>query len=166
MGIPYPKLEVFAQSLLEMNDEVALADLIDGMNLADEWGLENLDLEGMHDISWVKKRNEMVRGNLPKIDLFALPPEPDASEEKDGARLAASQNEDKDVASPTIPRTDNDSCPAEIPIPYFSKREVWSDIVNTKERRLGPECPTDVFATRFYPRKGGGDPRLKHGNLA
>jgi hypothetical protein len=159
MGIPYPKLEVFAQSLLETNDEVALADLIDGMNLTEEWGLENLDLEGTHDISWVKKRNEKINRNLPKPDLLPCTPEPDAN------GLATTQKEAKEAASLTLPETDNDPYLTELPI-AFSKKEVWTDIVNTKERRPGPECPTDVFATRFYPRKGGGDPRLKHGNLA
>ncbi|WEW55165.1 hypothetical protein PRK78_000594 [Emydomyces testavorans] len=165
MGIPYPKLEVFAQSLLETNDEVALADLIDGMNLTNEWGLENLDLHGTHDISWVKKQNEKISRTLPKID-FACLLELDASEEKEGIYQAGMHKENKEITSPSVPETDNNSCLHECPITYLSKEEVWKNIVNTKERRLGIECPTEVFATRFYPRKNGWDPRLKHGNFA
>lgn len=36
-GLPYPKLEIFAQSLLDTYNAVALADLIDGMDLSEEW---------------------------------------------------------------------------------------------------------------------------------
>jgi len=35
MGLPYPKLEIFAQSLLATNSMVALTDLIDGMDLTE-----------------------------------------------------------------------------------------------------------------------------------
>jgi hypothetical protein len=40
MGLPYPTLEIFAQSLPDTNDMVALTDLIDGMNLTEKWSLE------------------------------------------------------------------------------------------------------------------------------
>lgn len=37
--VPYPTLEVFAQSLLDTNNKVDLTDLVDGMNLTEEWDL-------------------------------------------------------------------------------------------------------------------------------
>jgi hypothetical protein len=33
-GLPYPKLHIFIQSVIETRDSVALADAIDGMNLS------------------------------------------------------------------------------------------------------------------------------------
>lgn len=36
LSLPYPKLEIFAQSLLEIRDLVSLTDLIDGMDLTEE----------------------------------------------------------------------------------------------------------------------------------
>ncbi|EGP90001.1 uncharacterized protein MYCGRDRAFT_27447, partial [Zymoseptoria tritici IPO323] len=55
-GLPFPKLQVFAQSLLETMNRVDLQDLIDGMNLTYEWGLENLVLEGTSDTTWAARR--------------------------------------------------------------------------------------------------------------
>lgn len=40
-GLPFPRLDVLAQSLIEIMEYVDLADLVDGMNLTEEWGLEN-----------------------------------------------------------------------------------------------------------------------------
>src|ERR1700760_2807042 len=48
-GIPHPKLQVFAQSLLDINNLTDLEDLIDEMNLTPEWGDEFLDLKGCID---------------------------------------------------------------------------------------------------------------------
>ncbi|KAH9210019.1 hypothetical protein DL95DRAFT_371459 [Leptodontidium sp. 2 PMI_412] len=65
MGIPYPKLAIFAQSLLDTLDMVGLCDLIDGMNLTDEWGDKNLDLTGTNDVSWALAKNENIRASVP-----------------------------------------------------------------------------------------------------
>jgi len=51
-GLPYPKLTVYAQSLLDTNNRVDLDDLVDGMNLSIEWGEKNLNLEGSTDVEW------------------------------------------------------------------------------------------------------------------
>jgi len=40
---------MYAQSLIDTKNSVDLQDLIDGMNLSEEWGEENLDLEGTTD---------------------------------------------------------------------------------------------------------------------
>jgi hypothetical protein len=53
-GIPYPKLSVYAQSLLDTYNLVDLDDLVDGMNLSIEWGDKNLNLEGSTDVEWGK----------------------------------------------------------------------------------------------------------------
>ncbi|OJD19166.1 hypothetical protein AJ78_00866 [Emergomyces pasteurianus Ep9510] len=71
-GLPYPRLSVFAQSLLDIDDEVALTDLIDGMDLSEEWGMENLNLDGMNDVSWVIERNEKTRASVPLTDTSYL----------------------------------------------------------------------------------------------
>ncbi|KAK4034583.1 hypothetical protein C8A01DRAFT_49045 [Parachaetomium inaequale] len=43
--IPYPKLNLFAQSLLERQDTGDLQDLVDGMDLTEEWGEGNLKFD-------------------------------------------------------------------------------------------------------------------------
>jgi hypothetical protein len=63
-GLPYPKLEPFAQSLLDSHDLLALTDLIDAMNLTEEWGQQNLILSGTQDIDWAKRKNEEIRSSI------------------------------------------------------------------------------------------------------
>lgn len=65
MGIPYPKLEVFAQSLLDTHRIVDLTDLIDGMDLSEEWGEQNLNLDGTNDVEWARKKNQAILASLP-----------------------------------------------------------------------------------------------------
>jgi hypothetical protein len=47
--IPYPKLHVFAQALLERQSVGDLQDLVDGMDLSEEWGEEKLKYEDPGD---------------------------------------------------------------------------------------------------------------------
>jgi len=49
-GMPYPKLSVYAQTLLDTYNRVDLDDLVDGMNLSIDWGEKNLNLEGSTDV--------------------------------------------------------------------------------------------------------------------
>lgn len=65
MGLPYPKLDVFAQSLLDTCDLVGLTDLVDGMDLTEEWGSSNLDLSGTTDAVWARQKNEKIRASVP-----------------------------------------------------------------------------------------------------
>ncbi|KAJ8111896.1 hypothetical protein OPT61_g5608 [Boeremia exigua] len=65
MGLPYPTLEIFAQSLLDTNNMVALTDLIDGMNLTEQWGSEHLKLDGKNDSAWIQQKNERIRASVP-----------------------------------------------------------------------------------------------------
>ncbi|KAK2738395.1 hypothetical protein FQN57_007072 [Myotisia sp. PD_48] len=53
MGLPYPSLPTYTQSLLDGKLGTDLDDLVDGMDLNLEWGEENLDLEGTVDSNWV-----------------------------------------------------------------------------------------------------------------
>ncbi|EGX88279.1 hypothetical protein CCM_08322 [Cordyceps militaris CM01] len=53
-GLPYPSLKDFAQSCIDRRSHVELCDFVDGTNLSEEWGEENLDLNGMHDVRWVR----------------------------------------------------------------------------------------------------------------
>lgn len=57
-GLPYPKLDVFIQSCLDTYDMLQLCDVIDGTNVSEEWGENNLDLEGTNDVEWAKEKNK------------------------------------------------------------------------------------------------------------
>lgn len=57
-GLPYPTLPVLMQSFLDMNNDVALCDCIDGSNVSEEWGLRHLQLDGTNDLEWTKRMND------------------------------------------------------------------------------------------------------------
>lgn len=59
-GLPYPTLATFLQSCLQTYDRVALADAIDASDVSDEWGQENLDLDGTIDLDWAHWKNECM----------------------------------------------------------------------------------------------------------
>ncbi|KAG4436259.1 hypothetical protein IFR05_008241 [Cadophora sp. M221] len=65
MGIPYPKLELFAQSLLDTLSWTSISDLIDGMDLTEEWGSTHLILEKTNDVEWALEKNEKIRASVP-----------------------------------------------------------------------------------------------------
>lgn len=46
-GIPYPKMTPFARSLLVLQDSSNLADFIDGMDLDEKWGADNIDFDNL-----------------------------------------------------------------------------------------------------------------------
>ena len=72
-GLPYPKLDVFIQSLLDTHDMVALCDVIDGCNVSEEWGNENLQLEGSNDLDWVRWKNRKItEANQGRASLSAV----------------------------------------------------------------------------------------------
>ncbi|RDL37583.1 uncharacterized protein BP5553_05016 [Venustampulla echinocandica] len=70
-GVPYPRLEVFTQSLLDTSD-FNLVDLVDGMDLTEEWGLANLRLEGTPDAAYIAKKNEAIRSSIPLTDTSCI----------------------------------------------------------------------------------------------
>lgn len=76
MGLPYPTLDIFAQSLLDTNDIVALTDLIDGMDLTEGWGSKFLKLDAENDLAWTLRKNEKIRASIPFSEnscLFECP---------------------------------------------------------------------------------------------
>lgn len=59
-NLPYPTLPVLAQSFVDTCDRVSLDDLIDGMDLSEKWGDDNLDLSGTNDVDWARKKNSAL----------------------------------------------------------------------------------------------------------
>ena len=59
-GLPYPKLHVLIQSFLDTYDEVSLCDVVDGSDVSEEWGVQNLDLEGTNDVEWAQWKNQLI----------------------------------------------------------------------------------------------------------
>ncbi len=58
-GLPYPSLISFAQNLLDTQNDVDLEDLMDGMNLSEEWGEEHLELDKDIDVLWARRQLAM-----------------------------------------------------------------------------------------------------------
>lgn len=72
LGVPYPKLELFAQGLLETQRFHDLENLVDGMNLTEEWGNEHLDFSGAGLEDYVKEKNRRIRESLPDSAIFGM----------------------------------------------------------------------------------------------
>jgi hypothetical protein len=72
-SIPYPKLEIFAQSLLDIYDGGNLEDLIDGALLSQAWGVKNLELTGCADEDWWCWRHEELAKRRGKAASMTVP---------------------------------------------------------------------------------------------
>ncbi|RMD41616.1 hypothetical protein DV735_g3528, partial [Chaetothyriales sp. CBS 134920] len=73
MGLPYPKLEVLAQALLDTVDRVGITDLVDGMDLDSEWGETHLKLDGTLDVAWAEQKNARLKASEPPdMELFGI----------------------------------------------------------------------------------------------
>lgn len=72
--LPYPKLNVFIQSFLETNDHVSLADVIDGSDVSEVWGVKNLDLEGEVDLEWAEWKNRLILEHAGRAFVLGLVP--------------------------------------------------------------------------------------------
>jgi hypothetical protein len=72
--LPFPKLNLLIQSFLDTNDHVSLADAIDGSNVSEKWGVENLDLEGEVDLEWAEWKNRIIRQEAGGGPCFGLNP--------------------------------------------------------------------------------------------
>lgn len=73
-GIPYPKLEVFAQNLLNTQQWFNLTHLVDGMDLSLEWGQQHLRLgePSTAEVQYAKMKNGKYaksREHLPESDF-------------------------------------------------------------------------------------------------
>ncbi|KAH9885031.1 hypothetical protein F4778DRAFT_761696 [Xylariomycetidae sp. FL2044] len=62
-NIPYPKLDVIAQSLVLNQHWPELAQLIDGMDLSEEWGYSNLHLDQFTpaELDYIANKNQKVK---------------------------------------------------------------------------------------------------------
>ncbi|KAK0744601.1 hypothetical protein B0T21DRAFT_281441 [Apiosordaria backusii] len=65
-GIPYPKLELFAQSLLDLQQYADLEDLVDGMDLDEAWGETHLQLDKPPPVEHIREKNDMIARSLPE----------------------------------------------------------------------------------------------------
>lgn len=95
-SLPFPKVEVFAQSLLETMNRVDLVDLIDGMDLTYAWGVEHLDLEGRTDTEWAERRLQfhdqcdewpptfLRKDGKPKLDIWHQVASPESKARRRG----------------------------------------------------------------------------------
>ncbi|KAI9736251.1 MAG: hypothetical protein M1834_001137 [Cirrosporium novae-zelandiae] len=74
LGFPYPTLVVYAQSLLDSLNRADLCDLVDGMDLPEIWGYENLDFSGANDAIWTEVDEIFLSIEPPKSlsDTFCL----------------------------------------------------------------------------------------------
>jgi len=59
-GLPYPRLDVFVQSLLDTYNVVALCDVVDGTHVSFDWGSQHLDLAGTRDVQWAIQTNSKL----------------------------------------------------------------------------------------------------------
>ena len=80
-GMPFPKLDIYAQSFLATDNGVDLNDLIDRMNLPEEWGIQNLELDGTTDEQWLEWRFEMLCKDEPQRLVATYIPDPKALRE-------------------------------------------------------------------------------------
>ena len=74
--MPFPKLDIYAQSFLGTDNGVDLNNLIDGTNLSEEWGIQNLELDGTTDEQWLEWRFEMLCENEPQRLVATYIPDP------------------------------------------------------------------------------------------
>ncbi|KAI0004404.1 hypothetical protein F4779DRAFT_74419 [Xylariaceae sp. FL0662B] len=75
LNIPFPKLELFAQSLLDTQRRLDLANLIDGMDLSEDWAEEHLNLDKPELLEYAKEKNSRLiaaRGELPTVAVPTL----------------------------------------------------------------------------------------------
>ncbi|KAJ9222237.1 hypothetical protein DTO169C6_5366 [Paecilomyces variotii] len=117
-GLPFPKLEVYAQSLIDIKNGVDLQDLIDAQDLSVEWGEENLNLEGSTCVEWAKRRIDALKEDGVPAHFIFIDPTP------------------------------------------VSRRKIWQEYVENKQKRMGWKYPPEIYATRWR-RHGSKDPRTK-----
>ncbi|GKZ25928.1 hypothetical protein AbraIFM66951_002463 [Aspergillus brasiliensis] len=73
-ALPYPKLPVYVQSAIDSKSLLDLEELIDGMDLSEEWGHRELDLEGHTDTKWLEDRAQAFRDDgVDEMFIFVDP---------------------------------------------------------------------------------------------
>ncbi|KAL2129063.1 hypothetical protein VTI74DRAFT_8291 [Chaetomium olivicolor] len=131
--LPYPRLHLFAQSLMKRQSFNDLQDLVDGMDLTEEWGNENLKFEDLGEKywQWVKAKDEKIRAALP-AEVHTDPM--------------------IEILDPEIYELDEEP---------DGLRKMFNHLVRTKEGRVGPELgPPGSYVTK-YRAKGSPDPRSR-----
>lgn len=48
------------QSLLDTQDQLLLTDLIDATDVSEQWGLDNLQLDGPTDLEWARRKDKLI----------------------------------------------------------------------------------------------------------
>ena len=73
-GIPYLKLHTFAQSLVSTQHSLDLERLIDGMDLTEEWGYQNLKLghRTVAEIAYAREKNQKMKESAPPGVLWEV----------------------------------------------------------------------------------------------
>jgi hypothetical protein len=72
MGVPYPKPTFFAQSLLDTPRFTDLADSVDGVNLSEDWGENDLNLERFVNVDYAKRKDEKIIDSIWENDASCL----------------------------------------------------------------------------------------------
>ncbi|GAW19661.1 hypothetical protein ANO14919_091500 [Xylariales sp. No.14919] len=62
--IPYPRLDFFAQGLLDTQHWMELEQLVDGMDLDMEWAQANIDFDRPGRIEYAEEKNGRIRNSL------------------------------------------------------------------------------------------------------
>ncbi|KAM5374313.1 hypothetical protein ACJZ2D_006486 [Fusarium nematophilum] len=78
-GLPFPKLNVLLQSFLETTNRVGLRDTVDGTDISEQWGVENLDLEGTNDLPLAAVMNKAITESCPHLIMFGVIPSQELS---------------------------------------------------------------------------------------
>lgn len=130
--VPYPKLDILVQCFVDTQNFLDLEDIIDAMDLDEEWGKANLDFSKPQQeyISWATAKNVKI--------LAALP---------------AKYREDWWAT-----RFGNTGF--ELGEEVVDFREVFTEKVRNKPLRIGQEFPLGVMITKYWLARGG-DPRLQ-----
>jgi hypothetical protein len=144
-GLPYPRLEVLIQSLLDMRDVVALADVVDGADISEEWGVDHLDLAGTNDVEWARRRNELLQTAAAEAAAVG-----DSESESGGLLLGG--NGDGGSG-------DGNGGGGGGGVAIVSRRELWREIIHEKVQRISGKYPEELYATR-YRLLGSEDPWL------
>lgn len=63
---------MFAQSVLDIRQLIDLVDLVDGMDLSLEWGVQNLELHGTNDVAWAERKSDAIRASVPYTEGSCL----------------------------------------------------------------------------------------------
>ncbi|KAK3899652.1 hypothetical protein C8A05DRAFT_17938 [Staphylotrichum tortipilum] len=73
-GVPYPRLELFAQSLLDTQQYADLADLVDGMDLEESWGEQHLRFKVTPLlVEYIRGKNERITASYEGIGINPVP---------------------------------------------------------------------------------------------